>query len=399
MRSSGARLAGLSILLIALGSSFAAAIVGLWNGDASPLGWSVLAAGLLFSAVGSLVVSRRPENAMGWIFSTAGILWCAGAFAEQYAIYTYITSPGSLPGGVVALWYGEWYWLLFLYVAFIFTLFLFPTGRLPSSGWRPMFWLAAGSAFTLTTLAMVERELRLATEVVAVRNPIGLLAADDIEQGALGFLLVGLVLLSGVAALASLVVRFRRSRGDERQQLKWFTFAGALLIVGWVTLGVLDGLGFRSDLGYAVLMYLLPAAAGIAVLKYRLYDIDRLINKTLVYGAVTTVLLIGYAGGVLLVQSVLPIPDDSPAGVAVSTLTMAALFRPLRRRIQDLVDRRFYRARYNAELAIARFGVDLRNQTDLESLTTNLLGVVRSTIQPAHASLWLRSSGSPETSK
>jgi uncharacterized membrane protein YfcA len=384
-----AKLAAFSVLLVALGSSFAAATLGLWNGDASPAGWSVLAAGLFFAAIGAVIIGRRPERVMGWIFSAAGLLWCAGALSDEYATYTYVTNPGSLPGGVVALWFGEWYWLAFINVAFVLTLFLFPTGRLPSGRWRIVFWPSVGSAIILTAFAMLERELQLAGHRVTVLNPIGLLPVDDVETGALGSVLLVLTLLSALGALSCLIVRFRRSQGDERQQLKWFTYAGALVIVGWSALGVLDATGLRFDFGYAVLLYLLPAAAGIALLKYRLYDIDRVINKTLVYGAVTTILLLGYGGGVLLVQAVLPIPDDSPAAVAASTLAMAALFGPLRARVQVLVDRRFYRAHYDAEQALSRFSGDLRNETNLESLTTNLLDVVSDTVQPAHVSVWL----------
>jgi hypothetical protein len=377
-------------MLAALGSTIATAITELLNNDATAVGWSVLSAGLLFAAVGALVVSRRPGNAIGWLFSAAGLLWVAGSFADQYGTYAYITRGNSLPGAVVALWIGEWYWLLFLFLAFVFTLFLFPTGRLPSKRWRPLFSVAVGSASLLTILAMLERELQLAGEDITVRNPIGLLPTNDVEQGSIAGLLIGLILVSGFGALACLIVRFRRSRGDERQQLKWFTYAGAVLFVGWLGLGVLDALGVRFDLGYALLLYLLPTAAGIAMMKYRLFDIDRIINKTLVYGAVTAVLLAGYGGAVLLIQALLPLPEDSPAAIAASTLAMAALFGPLRKRTQDLVDRRFYRARYDAVHTVEGFGARLRHETDLESLTSDLVGIVSRTMQPEHASLWLR---------
>jgi hypothetical protein len=390
-RNRRARAIGLGILLTAIGLAVAATIAELLiEGEEAVFGWSILAAGVLFAAVGALVVSRRPENSIGWLFSTAGLLWILGTLADRYATYTYVTNPNSLPGGVVALWVGEWYWLAFLFLAFVFTLFLFPTGRLPSRRWRPLFWLAAGSAGLLTISAMLEGQLNLAGEERTVRNPIGLLPVNDVEQGALGELLALLILVSGLSALASLIVRFRRSRGDERQQLKWFTFAGVVVVVGWLALGILDAARWKLDIGYAVLLFLLPVAVGIAVLKYRLYDIDRIINKTLVYGAVTAVLLAGYTGAVLLIQALLPLPEESPATVAASTLAMAALFGPLRKRTQDFVDRRFYRARYDAVQTVERFGARLRHETDLESLTSDLVDVVARTVQPAHASVWLR---------
>jgi hypothetical protein len=341
-----------------------------------------------FMVVGALIVAHRPGNAVGWVFSAIGLLAVTGALAEEYAGYAVRLGLGSLPGGVLAGWYGGWAWYPTVALVVVFTPLLFPDGRPPSPRWRPVAWLAGAGTAALVALAAVQPTIEL-DDGHFVDNPVGVTAVGDPEAGAVGTVLTSALGLLVVAAVASLVVRFRRSRGDERLQLKWFTYAGALLPL--VLLGDLLPDAVNSVL-FAVAISLLPVAAGIAILRYRLYDIDRLINRTLVYGLVTALLGGVYAGLVLLAGQLFGDLGDRPPSWAVAgaTLAVAALFQPARRRVQDLVDRRFNRARYDAARTVDAFSARLRDQVDLDTLSAELLGVVDQTVQPASASLWLR---------
>ena len=350
---------------------------------------SLLAAFGAFMAVGSLVVARRPNNVIGWAFSAVGLLAATGAVAEEYAEYAYVTEPGALPGAVAAAWYANWSWFPTIFLAMLFPLLFFPNGRLLSARWRPAFWIGATAAVALTMLAALEPWLQ--GEDITVRNPLGIRGVPDAEEGAVATFLLGLVTLVLIAALASLVIRFRRSRGDERQQLKWFTYAGSLM----VTSLILEE-GFRLDLPtfvFGFMVSLVPISAGIAILKYRLYDIDFIINRTMVYVSLTAVLALIYAGGVVGVGSVVRRATGQERNslvVAASTLAVAGLFRPARARIQGFIDRRFYRSKFDAQQALADFSAKMRDEIDLDSLTGELTAVVRDTVQPTHVSLWLR---------
>jgi hypothetical protein len=341
-----------------------------------------------FMVVGALIVAHRPGNAVGWVFSAIGLLAVTGALAEEYAGYGAPTRPGSLPGGVLAGWYAGWAWYPTVALVVVFTPLLFPDGRPPSPRWRLVAWLAGAGAAAFVVLAAAQATIELDDGHV-VDNPVGVAAVGDPEQGAVGLVLTSALGLLVVAAVASLVVRFRRSRGDERLQLKWFTYAGALLPL--VLLGDLLPDAVNSVL-FAVAISLLPVAAGIAILRYRLYDVDRLINRTLVYGLVTALLGGVYAGLVLLAGQLFGDLGERPPSWAVAgaTLAVAALFQPARRRVQALVDRRFNRARYDAARTVEGFAARLRDQVDLDTLSAELLGVVDQTVQPASASLWLR---------
>jgi hypothetical protein len=340
-----------------------------------------------FMVMGALIVAHQPSNAIGWIFSAIGLLAASGGLAQEYAEYAYITRPGSLPGAILAVWYSLWWWYPTLFLVLVFTLFFFPTGRLLSRRWRPAFWLAAATTAAITMLAALSPGLNLDEDHV-VRNPIGIGWVEDVEKGVVGVGLYVLLSVSLVAALASLVLRFRRSRSEERQQLKWFTYAGALLLL--VPLG--DFLPNRtlSTAVFGLLIAFLPVAAGIAILRYRLYEIDRIINRTLVYGLLSALLGAVYAGVVLVLGQLLG--HDTSLAVAGATLAAAALFRPARRRIQQVVDRRFNRRKYNAAKTIQAFSTRLRDQVDLGTLATELVAVVDQTMQPTRVSLWLRPS-------
>jgi hypothetical protein len=342
----------------------------------------------VFMVVGALIVAHRPDNPIGWIFSAIALLAAGGGLAEGYARYAYETRPGSLPVAIVATWFAWSSWYPTVALAVVFTPLLFPTGRLLSPRWRPVAWLAGAVTAAVVALAVLQPTFVLESGRT-VDNPIGVAAAGNPDESAAGDALTALLILTMLAAFTSLILRFRRSRGEERQQLKWFTYAAAL--VPFVALGDLlpEAIG---NLLFAALTAFLPIVAGIAILRYRLYDIDRLINRTLVYGALTAVLGAVYAA-VVLVAGLVPggFGGELPSwAVAGATLAVAALFQPARRRIQAVVDRRFNRARYDAARTVEAFSARLRDQVDLGTLSSELLAVVDQTVQPTTASLWLR---------
>jgi fumarate reductase subunit C len=351
---------------------------------------------LAFSTVGALIGSRRPENPIGWLFCSGALAWILGELALEYGVYALITAPGTLPAGTWAAWFGGWArgigW--FLIVAFL--LLLFPNGRLPSPRWRPVLWGATGYVgfFTLVIwLSPVSNDTRLAF----VRNPLGLKIEVINLLLEILYLTMPLLLVAGAAAV---IVRFRRSRGDERQQLKWFAYAVAVMVilfVLWFSLA-LSGLVVADALVFTVPLMGLPIAVGIAILRYRLYEIDLLINRTLVYGSITALLVATYLGGVVLLQGTFRVltGQESQLAIVASTLLIAALFVPLRRQVQSFIDRRFYRKKYDAARTLQDFSTKLREKTDLDSLDAELLRVVRETVQPAHVSLWLRPASGPD---
>jgi hypothetical protein len=341
-----------------------------------------------FMVVGALIVAHRPGNAIGWIFSAIALLAFTGELASEYAIYAYVTHPRPLPGAILAAWYNSWVWYLVVGLALVFTPLLFPTGRLLSPRWRLAAWLAEAAAAAVTALGALQPNLTVGTDKV-IANPIGIAGVENPDESTVGpYLLILTVLLIAVA-FVSLVIRFRRSRGEERQQLKWFTYAGTLLPLA--LLGEFLPAPVGSLIFGAVIVFL-PVAAGIAILRHRLYDIDRIINRTLVYGLLTALLAGVYAGAVLVLGQVFGrVGGDPPSwAVAGATLAVAALFQPARRRIQQVVDRRFNRRKYNAIKTVEAFSLRLRDEVDLDALSAELLAVVDQTIQPTRASLWLR---------
>ena len=378
-----------AILAAWAGSVVALVVLAVANGNfqRQPLANTVglLLAFAAFMAVGALIVANRPGNAIGWVFSAIALLAVTGALAEEYAGYAVWTRPGLLPGGVLAGWYAGWAWYPTVALALVFTPLLFPDGRPPSPPWRLVAWLAVATTALFVGFAAVQPTIELDDGHV-VDNPIGVAGVTDPDDSLLNIALGLLV----VAAVVSLVVRFRRSRGEERLQLKWFTYAGAVLPVLLVGDLLPDTV---SNVLFALGITFPPVAAGIAVLRYRLYEIDRLINRTLVYGLLTTLLAGVYAGLVLVLGRLFGDLGDRPPSWAVAgaTLAVAALFQPARQRVQRLVDRRFNRARYDAARTVERFSARLRDQVDLDTLSAELLAVVDETVQPTRASLWLRS--------
>jgi len=345
-----------------------------------------------FSTVGALVGSRRPENSIGWLFCCGALVWGLGELALEYGVYALVTAPGSLPAGAWVALFGAWARGLGGFFMVLFLLVLFPTGRLPTRRWRVVVWVAVGyvALFTLVSwLSPASQDFRLSS----VRNPLGIdLEIMNLLGGVLYLTLPFLLLACG----AAVIVRFRGARGDERQQIKWFAYAVALMVFLF-TLG--HSLGLTQIVGVAPLVFAvpltgLPVAAGIAILKYRLYDIDIVINRTLVYGSLTATLALVYFGGVTATQALFRTLTDQQElpqlAVVASTLVIAALFNPLRRRIQSFIDRSFYRRKYDAAKTLEAFSVKLREKTDLDALDDDLVGVVRETMQPAYVSLWLR---------
>jgi hypothetical protein len=345
-----------------------------------------------FMVVGALIVARRSANTIGWVFSAIALLALGASLAHEYLQYAYVTRPGALPFAVGAAWYLAWAAFPVFGLTFTFTLLLFPTGRLLSPRWRPIAWPAAIEITANSVLAALRSTLPLEVEGRTISNPIGVNGLPLPDRGVVGAVLGGMFIVASVAGCVSLVLRFRCARGEERQQLKWFAYAAALMVISFLVVTVFVPGG--SDLPLAFTIALLPIAAGIAILRYRLYDIDRLINRTLVYGLLTASLGLGYAGAVLVLGQVFGgVRRDPPSwAVACVTLAVAALFQPARRGIQGVVDRRFNRRKYDAAKTVEAFSARLRDEVDLDALSAELLAVVDRTMQPTAASLWLRPS-------
>jgi hypothetical protein len=358
---------------------------------------------LVFITVGAFIASRRPENPIGWIFCTGTLIWALSVLALEYGVYSLITAPGSLPGGVLVSLFGAVARGIGWYLIMTFLLLLFPNGHLPSSRWRPLAWLIAGLlvAYAITLLLDPNPFINVDTRLATVRNPLGISGASDLFDQFNSLIL--LVLLATVfACIASVIVRFRHARGDERQQLKWLAYGAvlSLLIVVVIVIFVFANIntGPLSSIIFYLAVLSIPISAGIAILRYRLYNIDILINRTLVYGALTALLALIYFGLVFILQSLVRALTGQfsqiPLVIVGSTLVIAALFQPLRRRIQAIIDRRFYRRKYDAVKTLAAFSTTLRQEVDLDQLREQLLAVVQETMQPSHISLWLRPTAS-----
>ncbi len=345
---------------------------------------------LVFSITGTVIVSRRPESLIGWIFCALGLSVGLDHLVAQYAIYSLLAAPGSLPGGEAMAWVRSWIWVVYLGL-FVFLGLLFPDGRLPSPRWRPFAWLSA-SVVVLGAFATAFSPGRV-DGLGPIRNPLGIPGGANLV-----WLVNWVVLIPTLVAAVSLLLRLRHAVGEERQQLQWFAYAAILASSGAVLtypVAQTTRVWWIGWGGYALFMVGivgLPIAVAIAILRYRLYDIDLLINRTLVYGSLTATLVALYFGGIVVLQRVFVIltGEKSTLAVMASTLVIAALFSPLRRRIQSLIDRRFYRRKYDARKILEAFSTKLRNETDLATLADDLVGVVGETVAPAHVSVWLR---------
>jgi hypothetical protein len=361
---------------------------------------------LAFSALGALIVSRYPTHAIGWIFCVLGVLGALEPFAVYYAIYALFVAPGTLPEGVLAAWLQNWVWVVSIALICAFLPFLFPAGGLVSGHWRPAWWLAIGATAVLVLYRMLDPgPLGNRLDPYEIANPLAVARLGDLYRV---FFSVPLDLLhaSMLVAAASLVVRLRRARGYERQQIKWFAYFGAAVgALEVLRYGMTGTLGLKAPfviawaypLIWPIALTGLALAAGLSILRYRLYDIDLIIRLTLVYGTLSALLAGAYLALVLAaqaaVQGLTGERGEQPVVIITSTLLVVALFTPLRRGVQAAIDRRFYRRKADAERTLAAFGAALGQEVDLERLRARLVAVVEATMQPAHASLWLRAPG------
>jgi hypothetical protein len=352
------------------------------------------------STVGAVVASRRPDHPVGWLFCAIGLIGAARPLAAEYATYALLVGPGRLSGGAVLAWISAWMWVPHLGLMMFLGL-LFPDGRLPSSRWRPFAWFVVIAVFmgTIATAFSPGPLLGLAP----IENPFGMADLTRLvgEARALVWVLV-------VVVTISLFMRLHRASGIARQQLKWFAYAAAVAAIG----GLLTYVGSPEATGVLSIRWAgliltvvglsgIPIAMGIAILEYHLYGIDPLINRTLVYGSLTAMLVGLYFGGIVVLQRmfVMLTGHRSTLAVVASTLLIAALFGPLRHRIQSFIDRSFYRRKYDARKTLEAFSAKLRNDADLEALNSDLVGVVRETMAPTQVSLWLRPSPPPKGSE
>jgi hypothetical protein len=401
-------LSGISLALYAAGFVFAFLTLGVTDPVEQPSkggfgGLLVYLPFLAFPIVGALIASKRPRNLIGWICLVSGLFWMSFAQGDASSAYE-LARTGTVESSITLDALLQASWTLPVGLLGVYMILLFPDGRLPSRRWRP-FAVFAGAVIILIPVLFVFVPGNLEGHP-GVRNPFGL----DQYPWLVGVSVFGVLLLPLciLVSAASLVVRFRRSGPEVREQIKWLAFAASVVGVTYLST-LITGIFFVPDLfsskepqnlAYALIPNLLlisyasiPTAIGFAVLKYRLYDIDIIINRALVYGPLTITLAAVYFGGVVGTQTTFRAltGQESQLAVVISTLAIAALFNPLRRRIQSFIDRRFYRRKYDAARIMATYGIRLRDEVDLKALSDDLLEVIRETVQPAHASLWLRS--------
>ena len=348
-----------------------------------------------FVVVGALLVAKRPTNPISWIMAAIALIGAIFPTGGTYAVYVMSTrgQPDAL--AVVGAWTQAWYWYVLLALAFVYLPLLFPDGRLPSRRWLPVAILPGIGTMGMVVLGALVETLHDSVFDYTIDNPIGIEGLAFVEDLPIFGLLSALFGVGFVGGLASVAVRFRRSRGVERQQMKWFVYAVALLLT-FPLEGLLPEIVDNVLFGLTIIA--IPTAIGIAVQRYRLYDIDIVINRTLVYGPLTAMLVLLYVGGVVSLQYAFRAltGQESQIAIVASTLAIAALFNPLRKQVQAFVDRRFYRRKYDAVKTLAAFSAKLRDETDLDALSNELVSVIQETMHPAHVSLWLRPEIAPK---
>ena len=358
-----------------------------------------------YAPVGALIASRHPENPVCWLLCLYGLAISISQLIAQYAIYALLAQPDSLPAGEAMAWIVSWV-LPILNGLQVFYILLFPTGRLPSRRWRWLGWLTV--AFVVVGVILAAFTSGALLDILGpIQNPLGIEGFSNAYYKAVLFTMTPLLTFAAVLAV---VIRLRRAIGVERQQIKWFAYAAVATvsagILAYIIPRVIETPLWFERVGFALNIAFIPAvpiAIGIAILRYRLYEIDTLINRTLVYGSLTVALALIYFGGVTATQTIfrtLTGQQEQPQLLIVaSTLVIAALFTPLRRRIQSFIDRSFYRRKYDARKTLGAFSAKLRDETDLNALGDDLINVVSETMQPAHVSVWLRPSPVPKESR
>src|SRR5918997_1357464 len=376
-------LTAFSVVLLALNSSHTRTkVYGFWpENTVIPIS---------FSIIGAIIASRLPANPLGWLLCAAASVSAVAHFSGEYAIYALLAQPDTLPAGEVLAWLSSWVWVPFIGFLVI-SFLLFPDGHLPGRRWEWLVWLTV----LLTSAGAVWQAF--SPEVIdslgTIRNPLGyegLPRANEPVQ-------IIIFALLFVVVASSLSVRMRRARGIERQQIKWPAYTAVMAATASVlTYSIARPMGapWLEWISFVIVMAALvcfPISVGIAIVRYRLYEIDLIINRTLVYGSLTTTLVALYFGVIVVLQGIFVAltGQQSTLAVVASTLLIAALFTPLRRRIQSFIDHSFYRRKYDAAKTLRVFSMKLRSETDLETLTDDLIGVVRETMQPAHVTLWL----------
>ena len=350
---------------------------------------------IAMATIGAVIASRRPENLVGWLVLFFPVIGVIAAGTEGYARYATHVESGALAGGAIAWLLANSMWGI-AYGLLPFMTLLFPGGTLLSPRWR---WVARGLVAAFVALIAADSlspELDSAIST-PVASPLAIASAAPIADAV--FAIAGFTIaMLWAAAGISLVVRLARSSGDERQQMKWFAYTASIFAVFMAALISVDMIGHVipdpwEEFLVVGFILLLTLGMAIAILKYRLYDIDLVINRTLVYGTLTAVLGGIYVGSVIGLQATFRVTTGEGGGelaIVISTLAIAALFMPLRRRIQALIERRFYRRRYNAARTLAAFSARTRDEVDVDRLTGDLVAVIEETMQPAHVSLWLR---------
>jgi hypothetical protein len=396
-----------SMCLLSLGlTALSALFYGLNRGHPNPFPFSYwlpnIVTAVLFSIVGMLIATHRLENIIGWMLCWMGLASAIVALGGQYAAHALIIAPGSLPGGAGAAWLANLSLDIVWATAFTLLLLLFPTGRVLSRRWRPLIWLAIIDIIATLVVAAIcpgpfDDPLHFASNPFGITHPDGVANALQLSLSVLG----SIPLLMGTVSILSLVLRFRRSHGVEREQIKWFVFSVATFITLYTALYAvyqpIFGTAAWEDVAGAVIIVVflcigVPSSVGIAILRYRLYEIDRIINRTLVYGALTAALALVYLSLVIGLGGLVRTLTGASSNlvIAASTLAVAGLFQPFRSRIQTMVDHRFYRHKYDATRTLETFSARLRDEIDLDALLAELDAVVRETMQPAHTSLWMR---------
>ncbi len=375
--------AGLVITLAAVAAYVALNIATIRAGGATLDAFTLngLVLGVMYGIVGWIVASRRSDNPMGWLFLVIALSQTVVAFASIASSYGLVLVPGSIPLADIWSWVSAWAWAPGFTMFVTFSLLLFPDGHLPSRRWRPVAWL---SVVMLFLLAVPNAVLAWPLRGIALMNA----APPDIPLAIIGALMIPVLAL---ASVGSIVIRFRHSTGPERQQLRWFTYAAIPEIAYVIAVGFNTLPPAIMLLGAIFIVPLLPIAIGIAILRYRLFDLDRIVSRTIAYAVVTGFLAATFGASILLLQAVLaPFTQGQTVAVAASTLAVAALFQPVMRRVRRAVDRRFDRARYDAERTAAAFAERLRDEADMSTVATDLTGTIETALAPASIGIWLR---------
>jgi hypothetical protein len=385
-------LTALSLLLLALNLSHPDVHVYFWVENTL--------VSVSFSIIGAIIASRLPANPVGWLFCAAASIAAVAHLSAEYATYALVARPGSLPAGEALAWLASWVWIPYI-GCIVLSLLLFPNGRLPSSRWRWLAWLSV--LVTIAGVAWAALSPGVIGSLGSIRNPLGI---ESLPSGYKPLQTIMPALLF-VAAVSTLGLRLLRTRAIERQQIKWPAFT-VVMATGASVLydtAISEAIGLRwlewaGFVTFIAALVSFPISIGIAIVRYRLYEIDTLINRTLVYGLLTVSLAVMYFGGVTATQALFQAltgqEEQSQLAIVVSTLFIAALFTPFKRLIQSFIDRRFYRSKYDAAKTLEAFSAKLRDETDLDALSEDLVGVVSETMRPAHVSLWLRPERSPK---